>query len=342
MINRAIIIGNYGYGKSGINGQTIKTIEITRLLKKYSAMNIVSFDSQKLHHKPWLLLDLIFQLLLADIIVYLPGKSNLRILFPIIWLCTRFTKPLMFYFVVGGWLDSYLQDNPSLINKLKKFTFIGVETYRLKHALSLKYNFTNVVIFPNFRIGKCNLNMKVNDETLQIVFMARINSEKGCDLIFDVAKILQDMRLKTIRIYFYGPIDDVYEKQFKHNLQIYKDICSYGGIIESSEVCQTLNNYDVLILPTRYEGEGSPGSIIDAYRAGIPVIVSNWKDLPEFVDEGRTGYVISDSCANAYLDKILEIHQDRVLLKSLKKAAYIKSECFSDETAWNILHKYIN
>lgn len=38
-----------------------------------------------------------------------------------------------------------------------------------------------------------------------------------------------------------------------------------------------------MLLPTHYYTEGLPGSVLDAYMSGIPIIVSRWKHASEFV-----------------------------------------------------------
>ena len=94
-----------------------------------------------------------------------------------------------------------------------------------------------------------------------------------------------------------------------------------------------------MVLLTKYEGEGFPGSILDAYISGIPVIVTNWKFLPEFVDEGKTGFVVNN--ANDFIDKVIRLSEDNELLLDMKKAALEKSSNYSAESAWEVLKPYL-
>ena len=65
------------------------------------------------------------------------------------------------------------------------------------------------------------------------------------------------------------------------------------GVLNPNEVTTVLRNYDVLILPTFHEGEGYPGVIIEAYSQGLPVITTNWKQIPEIVINNKTGFLIT-------------------------------------------------
>ena len=94
-----------------------------------------------------------------------------------------------------------------------------------------------------------------------------------------------------------------------------------------------LSEYDALVLLTRYEGEGFSGSILDAYISGIPVLVTDWLFLPEFVDEGETGFVVKD--VDQFIEKVKLLANDKVLLKAMKQNAVAKSQEFSAEKAWS-------
>ena len=45
----------------------------------------------------------------------------------------------------------------------------------------------------------------------------------------------------------------------------------------------------MLVFPTRFFTEGIPGTILDAYAAGVPVISSRWESFFDVVDDGYTG-----------------------------------------------------
>jgi glycosyltransferase involved in cell wall biosynthesis len=54
---------------------------------------------------------------------------------------------------------------------------------------------------------------------------------------------------------------------------------------------------DALVLPSLSEGQ--PLSILEAWRDGLPVIVSDIPELAELVDEGVTGYLVNPRDARA-------------------------------------------
>ena len=115
----------------------------------------------------------------------------------------------------------------------------------------------------------------------------------------------------------------------------------YHGHLEPSEIYSKLENYDVLILPTFFPDEGFPGSILDAYISGIPVVVSNWKDLPSFVDHGKTGFVFDLNNNIEFYNYIIKLYENPTLLANMKQKAFDKSKEYSSESAWKILKPYL-
>ena len=146
----------------------------------------------------------------------------------------------------------------------------------------------------------------------------------------------------SISIDFYGPKQDNEGDiaYFDSNIKKY-DFMRYLGPLEPSDIYSTLENYDAMLLPTHFYTEGLPGSILDAYIAGIPVIVTKWKHANEFVDDGKSGIIIpfEDDGSSLY-NAVIKLYKDSSLLNQMKKQANEKWHEFSSEKAWELLQDY--
>ena len=167
---------------------------------------------------------------------------------------------------------------------------------------------------------------------------------KGLDLVFKLGDSINNLKLgQKISIDFYGPLqnEDNDEKYFNENIAKYS-FMSYLGPVEPENIYTTLEKYDVMILPTHYYTEGLPGSVLDAYIAGIPVVVTNWKHAPEFVDDNSTGLIIPfKDDGSALFKSILHLLQNEELLQRMKHNARNKSFDYSAEQALIQIKKYI-
>lgn len=339
-MKKLLVLGYFGYGNNKLDGQTIKTREVYSMLKRQATdAKTIYFDTQSLAASKLNILKMLHLLLVAQTVVYLPGRNNLSHFFTVLFSISRLFGKKIVYPVVGGWLPEFIEEKKSLIKRLSKLEAILVETQSMKRKLEEKYSFGNVLLFPNFRTSDYTPQFK-NNSKFRIVFMARISRDKGCDRVFNYAQACLDANVTDVEISFYGPIEQSYEAEFQSRLQQYGFV-SYGGVVEPSKVCDVLGNYDVLVLPTHYDGEGFPGSVVDAYRAGIPAVVSDWKDLSEVVEHGKSGYLFNLSSPlefNAALDRL---RGDNSLLSGMKEYAFELSKKYSEENAWGIIKDFL-
>lgn len=350
---RIFIIGYFGFNNNQLDGQTVKTRNILSLLEeKYFGDNLIYFDTQGLKSNPFLFFVMIYKSFFVNKVVYLPGKNNLHYLFPFLYFISKIFKFDIIYVVVGGWLVDYI-----LKNKYRLFMFLGlkailVETKNMRDILNTHFYLNNVLEFPNFRIlqNESFVHLDESDldlmnDTFRIVFVGRLVKEKGIDVIFRFLAFYNsnaEKYLKKVEVYFYGQFfDNEYQAFFFENIKLFPN-AFYRGVLQPNEVLSSLKSYEVLVLPTRYNGEGFPGVIIEAYLAGIPVIVSNWMYLSEFVIHRETGYIFDLETESDFYNYILELVNDNLLHNKMKQHALENSLKYTQHSAWNILSKFIN
>lgn len=337
-MNKVLVLGYFGYQTNQLDGQTVKTRDVYRLAKEQLSEYAVDyFDTQELQKNKLLVLKMFGKVMRCNVLLYLPAHNNLKVFFPIIFILSLLCRVKIHYFVVGGWLREYLTHLPLHRFMLERITGIHVETKRLKNELEKYYGFKNVDIFPNFRFFKFNPHPSESAK-LRIVFMARVIKQKGLDWIFDmadyfVAKGIQD----RYSITFYGPLAEEDRGFFEEYVRKY-DFIEYQGPLQPNEIHETLSKYDVMLLPTHFYTEGLPGSVVDAYISGIPVIVTEWKHSREFVDDGQSGYIVPfEDGEQQMTDKVMMLEKDRSLLKQLKKNALVKRFDFAPPKLENLI-----
>ena len=120
------------------------------------------------------------------------------------------------------------------------------------------------------------------------------------------------------------------------------DFVSYKGELQPVSVNEIVSTYDVMLLPTHYYTEGLPGSVLDAYMSGIPIIVSKWKHAEEFVEDKKTGFIIPFENGINELKSVIDIlYENPMMLSKMKKNAYKASFKYTSNAAWNIIKKYL-
>lgn len=327
-MSKYLVLGYFGYRTNQLDGQTVKTRDLYRLVQQQKK-NITYYDTQEFKYNKLSILNMFCQVIKCDKLIYLPAHNNLKYIFPLIFILSKLFRFEIHYYVVGGWLREFIGNLPLHTKMLSKIAGIHVETSTLKNELIEYYNFSNVDLFPNFRFFEFTPN-RITDDKLRLVFVARINRMKGLDWIFDFADYVVEHELEhKFRITFYGPLNEDDRQYFYDMLQRFPFV-EYRGILQPNEIYETLNNYDALLLPTHYYTEGLPGSIVDAYISGIPVIVTKWKHAHEFVEDGITGFVIPfENGSQQLIECLLSLESDREKLKQLQQNALEKRAEFA-------------
>jgi len=69
------------------------------------------------------------------------------------------------------------------------------------------------------------------------------------------------------------------------------------GFVPHDEIPSYLSNADVFALPSQYEELGSV--LIEAMRAGLPIVAADTGGVPEIVEDGRSGILVPPADAPA-------------------------------------------
>lgn len=329
-MKKILILGYFGYVTNQLDGQTVKTRDMRRLLEEqFGAGNIDFYDTQEFKSSRKSIFTMFRKICCCKELVYLPAHNNLKYIFPIIWFLSKLFRFNIHYFVVGGWLSEFIQTLPIHQSMLRHIKGIHVETTRLKHDLEQNYNYRNVDIFPNFRFF--DFTPVRNDSTkLRLVFMARVNKMKGLDWIFNLADYISTNNLSNkVSITFYGPLNQEDSEYFHSSVARY-DFVSYKGALQPEDIYHTLSKHDVMLLPTHYYTEGLPGSVVDAYISGIPVIATEWKHARELIDDGINGFIIPfENGQDALIEKVMYLMRNAHALAAMQNNALKKSAEFT-------------
>lgn len=350
MKRKVFVVGAFGFSNNQYDGQTIKTQNVYRLLKENYDGPVARFDTLEVKkRKNFLaLIPFLWNLMIAKTVIIVPADHSLAKLFPILFRFSKIFRYDLIHLCVGGWQVEYFvggevwQPHLQIMEQNRLIKAILPQVYQVDRDLREKYGFTNSEYFPNFRFVDVKpLNRTNKNDLLRIVYMARVKKEKGYDVLLDLARIIKQKHINA-SIDFYGQIDPLDEQDFLNGVNENRDVVKYNGALNPKEIYKTLSTYDILILPTKYYTEGFPGSILDAFLSGVPVIVSRWKHAYDFVADGKSGFIVDlDNPLPEIENYVQKLCNDRDLLKYMKEEAVKEGGKYTDKAAWDILSKYL-
>ena len=336
------IVGFYANGQSKAGGQEAKTWSITEALwEEYGKEEIATVDTLHWKKNPFSLFWKLFRLhRQSENIVMLPAQNSVRVFIPVFSFFNLFSRRRLHYAVVGGWLPELLKKHKRLAKKAKKLYGIYVETSSLKTELE-KQGFTNVKLLPNFKklqIQKEEELSQKQQTPLRLCTFSRVMPEKGiADVVESVRAVNEKHGEVALELDVYGKIDPNYIEWFEEFQKTFPPYIRYCGMVEPHESVATLKEYFALVFPTRYKTEGIPGTIIDAYAAGLPVITALWNNCVDVFEEGVTGFGFALGNTVALTSALERALDEKEALSSMRFACLKKAREFSPEKAISVL-----
>ena len=295
-MKKIAVIGNFGEsGQPIADGQTIKTRILTsELQNQYGSDEVVVFNTYggtiNILKAP---IYSFLALWRAKNVLILPAHNGVRV-FPLllVMLSMFFRRRRLHYSVIGGWLPQMITTKPLLRYLLKQFDGIYVETQTMKRALK-SLGLENIYLLPNFKplnIVDIDSSDSVCNIPYRLCTFSRVSKEKGIvDAINIVDKINRTQGKTIYTLDIYGQIDADQEELFKSIFTTVPEYVQYKGVADFNKSVEVLKPYFALLFPTHYYTEGIPGTIIDAYSAGVPVISAKWESFADIVDDNKTG-----------------------------------------------------
>ncbi len=329
------VLGYFGKDDNVLNGQTIKTKSFVLGIEKYTSHLIMRIDSCGWIRNPFRLLKSIDRAFKeCDCVIMFPAQNGVRVFAPLLAYYKRKFRTKVFYNVIGGWLPEFLKGKSSLRKALSFFDGIWVETTTMRRLLT-EHGFQNIAVVPNFKDLRVLNEMELiypDGEPYKLCTFSRVMKEKGVETAVNAVASVNEKCGRTVyTLDIYGPVDEQQTEWFEGLKRKFPSYIHYCGCVEPQKSVETLKYYFALLFPTHFYTEGVPGTIIDAYSAGIPVVASRWQNFADVVDDGATGIGYDFEGENA-LERVLmqTVHcPDRMNIMKVK--CLEKSRLFTPE-----------
>lgn len=319
------IIGHFGGDKLFLDGQTVKTKTLYEELKSACDWQIIKVDTYYKKSNPLKLVFATIKALLStrDIVLLL-SANGMKFYFPLLYQFSKLFHIRIYHDVIGGNLGIHVDNNPKYKKYLNSFRVNWVETEGLKIKLISK-GITNCKVIPNFKrlhlIDKKDITL-YNDKVYRFCTFSRVMKEKGIE---DAIKAIEEINAENgstiCSLDIYGMIDDEYKCKFYELLSSRSPVIKYCGTVPYDRSVETIKNYYALLFPTFWSGEGFPGTVIDAFSAGLPVIATDWNCNGEIIVNKKNGILYPNDEMKTLKDSI------KWIIDNKQNVIKIKNNC---------------
>jgi glycosyltransferase involved in cell wall biosynthesis len=157
--------------------------------------------------------------------------------------------------------------------------------------------------------------LPVNGEgTVTFGFFGSVNPQKGLEILISAFRQYHN---EAFRLVVRGNMQHFpkYAKRVRGFAELDPRI-TFLGPYGSDGLAAALSSIDVLVVPSVWY-ENTPFVVLEAFRAGRPVIASDLGGLSEIVDDGRNGRTFRAGDPGALMNVLREFHDDPALLRRL-------------------------
>jgi glycosyltransferase involved in cell wall biosynthesis len=155
----------------------------------------------------------------------------------------------------------------------------------------------------------------VNKDSLDILWASRLDIQKRPDILIKIAERCRDLSF-TFHVYgapVYGTSEhDV--KTFIKSLNALPNVLYYGPFDGLPSL--PTERYDIFLYTSQWDG--LPNVLLEAASLGLPIIASATGGIPELIQDGKTGFLVSPfDNIEGYVDALKKIHKDRLVLQKI-------------------------
>jgi len=226
----------------------------------------------------------------------------------------------------------------SKINKfIEKFLQTGIK-YNKEISVDTRFckfkNRNKPIVIPNgVDIKKFDkINVKKEKNFFKILFVGRLHPQKGLKYLIEATNIIKN-KLKNVKIYIIGSGETEKElKEMTKNLKI-DNIIKFRGKILGEKLIKEYKSSHLFVLPSIFEGQ--PLTLLEAWAAKLPVLVTNVGDNDKFLVNGKNGWIIPYKNSKILADKLLKIIKiDKNKLENIGKEGY---NLVKEKYSWNTM-----
>ena len=329
---KLLFIGGINQGNLPRGGEEYKNQLLTSKIADSSFQDNI-IDTYQWQKRPSTWFKLIYHIVFSQwesVVISASSVSTYRLL-KLINLIRPSLMQKTTYLVIGGYFPEGIRDKRFDWHIYVGLKNIIVEGEILKDVLIANSDLKNLKVLPNFKeFPVLEYNKIRSSEIYQFVYLGRISKSKGINEILKAIEIVSQKTSINFVVDFYGPMDDNFD--FTNQSTEYKGFLDFQGNPQKSY--QKLSDYNCMLFPTYWMGEGFPGVLLDSFIAGLPVIASDWNMNKEVIIDGVNGYIVEPKNALDLADKMIYALKNKNELAKMGSTNILKAEHYHIEKVW--------
>lgn len=338
---RVGVLGHYGAEYDICDGQTVKTRNLVISLKTQRDISVHIADTYYYKKNTVkLLLDTLRCILTCEHIFLMVSVNGMKFYLPFLYYINKIFQRHIYHYVIGSELLEMVRTNKKLVKYLNALDVNWFE-YESGTRYLRSQGVKNTVTLPNFKMitpvkkpGKYEMIQGI----YRFCTFSRVMEEKGItEAIEAICRINAEENKIVATLDIYGPVEPSYATKLKELLVENESCVTYKGVVDSQHSVKVLKDYYALLFPTRWAGEGVPGTVIDAFASGIPVIASDWNANKELIQDQVQGILYPNNQVCNLKDAVKWAIDNKEIMDRMRFASRKMFEKYLPETILNTI-----
>jgi glycosyltransferase involved in cell wall biosynthesis len=247
------------------------------------------------------------------------------------WLLIRvaalFGVPSVLYAHANGFLDFYKESGPRMQRLIEKT--VSRSAAVIVMGENQRFNFDRwlpaeriFVVASGIEVSALPKRSPAAGDPFTVLFLGNLIRTKGVFVLLEAAAKVVAAQ-PSVRFIFAGdwPLqsDRVEAERFIRERGLDQRV-SFAGVVAGERKWQLLVDADVLAFPSYYPLEAHPLVIVEALRAGLPVVSTKWAAIPEMIEDGVNGLLAIPQDVDDLAEKLLRIIRDPALRERMSRA----------------------
>ncbi|WP_320129925.1 glycosyltransferase family 4 protein [uncultured Sphaerochaeta sp.] len=158
-----------------------------------------------------------------------------------------------------------------------------------------------------------------------VLFVGQLIRGKGVDTLIKAFALLKDKLSSSVTLEILGTGNDLGNLEALVQEEELSKIVKFIGWISHDRLVDFYDGASLVVVPSRWpEPFGMVG--VEAMLRQRPVVASNVGGISDWLEDGKTGFLVPSNDPQAFADKMLILLQDKELAQKFGKAGYRKAE----------------
>ena len=156
-------------------------------------------------------------------------------------------------------------------------------------------------------------------QTFVVLFAGLCSKSKGILDFIEVIRICHQQDARIVGKVMGKAYSELEENAL--NEATAEGILHFEGVLTGNKKSAAFLQANAFLFPSIFESENFPTVIIEAFAAGLPVVATKWRGIPDLVTEGKNGFLHPPHDITGMANSLLQLAQNNSLYAQLSAQA---------------------